>query len=146
MKTQQDYHHHKRYYFPHHFILYPVAGALVGICLYLASKHPAQWLPWTLLGISFAFTTLLSYMMRQHYALMLQNRVVRLEMRLRYYILSQKRFEELEKKLSFKQIAALRFASDAEFIPLIERTLSENLSPDDIKRSIQEWQADKMRV
>ena len=85
-------------------------------------------------------------MVRQHYALGNQNRIVRLEIRLRYYILTGKRFEQIEEQLSFKQIAALRFAADDELGPLIERAISQKLSPEQIKKSIVNWQADNMRV
>jgi hypothetical protein len=85
-------------------------------------------------------------MMRQHYALTVQNRVVRLEMRLRYSQLTNQRFEPIETKLSFGQIAALRFASDEELIDLIQRVVHEDLSPSIIKKSIKQWLPDHMRV
>jgi len=85
-------------------------------------------------------------MLRQHYALTVQNRVVRLEMRLRYYQLTHTRLEDIESKLSFGQIAALRFASDAELPALVDRALQEQLTPDAIKRSIKNWMPDDMRV
>jgi len=88
----------------------------------------------------------LSFMMRQHYALNNQNRIVRLELRFRYYVLTGKRLEPIEQKLSFGQLAALRFASDEELPALIERAVNENLSSDAIKKSIKNWQADNMRV
>lgn len=87
-----------------------------------------------------------SFMMRQHYALIPQNRIIRLEMRLRYFQLYGKRFEPLEAKLRFRQIAALRFASDEELPGLLERTIEENLGPNSIKKLITDWQADHMRV
>lgn len=85
-------------------------------------------------------------MMRQHYALIIQNRLVRVELRLRYYILTQKRLEEMEDRLSIQKIYALRFASDQELVPLIEQTLLHNLTPDQIKKAIQNWLPDTMRV
>jgi len=85
-------------------------------------------------------------MLRQHYALGNQNRIVRLEMRLRYYQLTQKRFEPLEQQLSFSQIAALRFASDEELPDLVLRAVNESLSPNDIKKAIKNWTPDYMRV
>ena len=88
----------------------------------------------------------LALMVRQHYALGNQNRTVRLEMRLRYYILTGKRFEQIEQQLQFKQIAALRFASDEELPALIDKTIQEKLKPDEIKRKIVNWLADEMRV
>lgn len=85
-------------------------------------------------------------MTRQHYALGLQDRLVRQELRLRYYILTGRRLEDIEKQLPFKVIAALRFASDEELEALVARALSERLTPDQVKRSIRSWLPDTMRV
>jgi hypothetical protein len=87
-----------------------------------------------------------SYMLRQHYALGNQNRIIRLELRLRYYQLTHERFEPLEQQLTFGQVAALRFAGDDELPSLVKTTLQNNLSSNDIKKSIKSWQADLMRV
>jgi hypothetical protein len=143
---KQDYSNHIRYYTPHHFIFYPVVGILFLasiICIYIFPDHSMEWVAIALL---FLIAGWLSFMLRQHYALTNQNRIVRLEMRLRYFELTQKRFEPAEARLSFQQIAALRFASDEELISLLEKTINENLSPDTIKRSIKNWQPDLMRV
>jgi hypothetical protein len=88
----------------------------------------------------------LSFMTRQHYALTVQNRVVRLEMRLRYFELTGKRFEPYETELGFDRIAALRFASDPELPDLLVRALSENLSAKAIKQAVKNWVPDNMRV
>ena len=85
-------------------------------------------------------------MLRQHYALVLQNRMVRLEFKQRYFELYQQRSDDVEEKLNFSQIAALRFTYDEEFKLLLEKTLKENISGDDIKKSIKKWRADENRV
>lgn len=85
-------------------------------------------------------------MLRQHYALGNQNRIVRLEFRLRYFELFGKPSKQTEDKLSFNQIAALRFADDEEFKVLLDRSIKENIGGDEIKLSIINWQADDMRV
>ena len=85
-------------------------------------------------------------MLRQHYALGNQNRIVRLEFRVRYFQLLGKTSAEAESNLKFDQIAALRFADDAEFVFLLHRALNENLSGDEIKKAITNWQPDHMRV
>lgn len=143
MRTQ-NYKNHVRYYFPHHFVFYPVVSAGAAISFYFFYLEPS--LAWLGFGGIFILLAWLSFMMRQHYALVNQNRTVRLELRLRYFILAGQRLELVEQKLSFGQLAALRFASDEEFIPLLNRALSENLSPDEIKRSVKNWQEDHMRV
>ena len=85
-------------------------------------------------------------MLRQHYALGNQNRIVRLELRFRYYIITGKRLEPLECRLNFSQLAALRFASDEELPALVERAVKENLGGRQIKKSIRNWLPDHMRV
>lgn len=144
--SQQNYSNHIRFYTPHHFIFYPVMGILGGISLYMAWADDTLRMVYLLLA-AFAFVIAwLSFMLRQHYALGNQNRIVRLEMRLRYYQLTNTRLEQYEDQLSFGQIAALRFASDKELPALLQRALSEQLSPDAIKKSIIDWQADDMRA
>jgi hypothetical protein len=44
------------------------------------------------------------------------------------------------------QIIALRFASGRELIPLMDRAIGEKLSPRQIKKAIQDWQGDTLRV
>lgn len=144
--SKQNYKNHIRYYTPHHFVFYPVMLVLMGVCIYFATQDEANRVVFILMGIiSFAITWL-SFMLRQHYALGNQNRIVRLEMRLRYYQLTHTRLEEYENKLSFSQIAALRFASDKELPALLQRALTEQLSADAIKRAITDWQPDNMRA
>ncbi|WP_221568360.1 DUF6526 family protein [Alkalihalobacillus sp. TS-13] len=53
-------------------------------------------------------------------------------------------YEDL--KLTHKQVIALRFASDEKYLDLVERARSENLSPDEIKKTVQHWRADHHRV
>ena len=77
------------------------------------------------------------------YTVRLQDRVIRLEMHGRLSRLGRDRdFGRLETK----QITALRFASDAELPALLNKTLAENLTPDQIKRAVTNWQADLHRT
>ena len=85
-------------------------------------------------------------MVRQHYAIGLQNRMVRLEFKQRYFELFQLRSDEAESKLTFDQIAALRFAYDDEFKELLYKALHENIKGDEIKKSIKKWRADHHRI
>ena len=66
-------------------------------------------------------------------------------MRLRYFELTGKRLEEIESQLGLGRVCALRFASDAELPALVQRALAENLSADEIKKAVKNWQADDMR-
>lgn len=142
---KQDYHNHPKYYIPHHFIFLPVMGICIGYGIKnIADKN--ERLEWILFTILSACILYLAIMLRQHYALGNQNRIIRLEFRLRYFELFGKPARPIEDKLSFAQIAALRFAPDDEFLILLEKALQENMTADTIKRSIKNWQADHMRV
>ena len=144
--SKQNYHNHKRYYIPHHFIFLPMVSFAMAFAFYKAGTAHARCLPWLLFGVACFFILYLAIMLRQHYALNNQNRIVRMEFRLRYFELSGKSSAEAERKLSFGQIAALRFADDKEFILLLNRAITENLSPNEIKKAVTNWQADHMRV
>ncbi len=145
MKKQQ-YENHIKFYPLHHFVFYPVLLVLIIGSVVGAYRYPERSFEYKALVLIFVLITWLSLMLRQHYALIGQNRTVRLEMRLRYFQLTQQRFEPLEQQLSFGQLAALRFAPDDELLPLISRALAEHLSPTDIKKSITNWLPDDMRV
>ncbi|ULT42478.1 DUF6526 family protein [Niabella defluvii] len=131
----QNYKNHIRYYPPHHFVFYPVALILTLWAGYKTAKAEGELQSvWLFITIILVLVIWISFMLRQHYALTLQNRLVRLEMRHKYSMLTGKDFEPIEDKLSFAQIAALRFASDDELVPLVVKTVKENLSPKAIKK------------
>lgn len=142
----QNYKNHVRFYAPHHFVFYPIMLLLIIVSVRGIWQHPESRAEYILLSALALVITWLSFMTRQHYALTVQNRIVRMEMRWRYHLLTGKRLEELEPQLSFGQIAALRFASDAELPSLTTRAIEEKLSPDAIKQQIVHWVADDMRV
>ncbi|MGJ7031467.1 DUF6526 family protein [Niabella hirudinis] len=144
--ASQRYSNHVRYYTPHHFIFYPAILLLETGAVYNIFHNPALKLVWIFIALLILLIGWLSYMLRQHYALTLQNRVVVQEMRYRYFVLTGKNFEPLEQQLSFSQIAALRFAPDEELLSLIEKTQQEGLRPRFIKQQIRNWRADTARV
>lgn len=146
MSQQQNYNNHIRFYPPHHFVFYPVMLLLMGYCGYKAFEDDGLKEVWVVLGVAFFAVTWLGFMLRQHYALTLQNRIVINELRYRYFVLTGKRLEEIEPLLTEGQLFALRFAPDSEFEGLLNRAVSEKLSADAIKRAIQQWQGDYRRV
>lgn len=143
---KQDYKNHVRIYGPHHLGFLPASIAFTIATAVKAGKSRRNGLLWgAVSGLGF-LTTYLGIMTRQHYALTLQDRIVRLEMRLRYYQLTGNRLEPLEEAMGFKRIAALRFASDEQLTSLIDRVFAEGIDAEEIKRAITNWQADDMRV
>jgi hypothetical protein len=142
----QNYKNHIRYYPAHHFIFYPFALILIAFGIYRVVKNDADKNLWIAVLCVSVLMTSLSFMMRQHYALNNQNRIVRLELRFRYFEITGKRLEPFERQLNINQLAALRFASDEELEALVARSANENLSPDEIKKTIKNWLPDHMRV
>ena len=80
------------------------------------------------------------------YITRLQDRIIRLEMRVRGAALLNQQQQEMLTRLTPKQVAALRFASDAELGTLLERAVREQLKPADIKRAMQTWLPDLDRT
>jgi hypothetical protein len=117
---------------------------VIGIVNYFSDDE--NKLVWKLFSILSFCLFYLAIMLRQHYALGNQDRIVRLEFRLRYFELFNKRSKQIEEVLSFLQIAALRYADDHQFGNLIERAVKEKLSSKEILKSIQNWQTDTMRL
>ena len=141
----QSYLNHIRFYSPHHFVYYPVLILFLVASIYFAITSANQLL-WAFIAVVFVFLFCLAFMLRQHYALILQNRIVKLELRYRYFVLTGNRLETIEYKFTDDQLYALRFASDVEFLPLMDRALKENISGDDIKKAIVNWKGDYCRV
>lgn len=80
------------------------------------------------------------------YAVKNQDRIIRLEMRLRLREVLPPELQDRINELTASQMAALRFASDEELTALTRRALDEHLKSGDIKRAVQHWQPDYMRV
>ena len=142
----QNYSNYKKYYAPHHFVFLPLMGFLIVLGAWQAFHHEEKRLEWSLFSVLSFCILYLALMLRQHYALGNQNRIVRLEFRLRYYRLFARPAEEIESRLSFGQIAALRFADDMQFPELLNAALEKGMSAEEIKKSVANWQADDMRV
>ncbi|MBG6110054.1 hypothetical protein IWX84_000919 [Flavobacterium sp. CG_9.10] len=141
----QSYKNHIRYYPPHHFVYYPIIMTFLAFSVYFSCTTEDK-LIWNFISGIFIVLFCLAFMLRQHYALTLQNRIVRLELRYRYFTITGKKFEDLEHRLNDDQLFALRFAPDEELVPLTERAVNENLSGKAIKKAIVNWKGDFDRV
>lgn len=72
-----------------------------------------------------------------------QDRAIRAEENLRHFVLTGKL---LDSRLTPKQIVALRFAGDEEFVALARDASEKGMVPDEIKRAIRQWRPDTYRV
>ena len=118
-----------------------VALALVGFFMrWRAGDRQAI----SLIELSGAVIVLL--LISRRYTTRLQDRIIKLEMRVRTTPLLTPDQQRLFAQLNNKQIAAVRFASDAELPALLERAARENLPPKEIKRAIKTWTPDLDRT
>jgi hypothetical protein len=134
----------------HHFVLMPAALILAGygIRRYLGvsgedSEMSRLW--FTVMALAVVGLGVL-VMLRQHYALQLQDRLIRLEVRQRYFEVTGQSLRPLENQLQLSQILALRFAGDAELAELTQAAIREKLSSKDIQARIRDFHFDHLRV
>ena len=142
---EQNYSNHKKYVPGYHFITFSIIFiililSVISVFQAVSGKTDLLYLVMFLL-ISVSFLSLFLY--ARAFALKAQDRAIRAEENLRHFILTGKPFDP---KISIAQILALRFSADADFAELTKKAVSENLNPDDIKRSIKNWKADNYRV
>ena len=134
----------------HHFVLTPLALLMAGYTILRYTTVAGDDYQIARLWFSVAVLAVIGLgtlvLMRQHYALKLQDRIIRLEVRQRYFEVSGQRFAALEKQLSLKQIISLRLAGDAELPALAQTAAAGNLSPKDIQARITDFQFDALRV
>ncbi len=128
---------------PFHYFVLPVLAITWIVSLVVCVRHPGFLHFWIVI---FNTAIIVAVIRSRQYALKVQDRVIRLEERLRLATLLPDSMRPQITKLSEGQFIALRFASDAEIPALVERTLSANLKPTDIKKAIQNWRPDYWRV
>lgn len=144
----QNYKNHTRTFAVHNFVLIPLALIffLWTVADLIHSIMGGSDLKYSLYHLSAATLLLLLPFVARYYGLKNQDRIIRLEMRFRYFELTGKSFKEKESRLRLSQIIALRFASDGEFLPLMEKAIKEDMKAKDIKMAIKDWQEDNRRV
>jgi hypothetical protein len=141
----QTYANHTRLVAAFHFVLLPLTfltfiGSLVN--LYESwGDHQRLYSAALLVAVSLAL--MMISLLARIFALKAQDRAIRAEENLRHFVLAGKL---LPAALSIRQIIALRFAPDAEFVPLVQRAAAENMAPDAIKRAVKQWKPDTYRV
>jgi hypothetical protein len=140
----QSYAHHTRWDPAFHFFVLPMfAIAVITLIVHVAMHHRNLH---GLLMVVFALAVLTAVFKIRLYPLKVQDRVIRLEERLRMNILLPEALRSRMPELTESQLIALRFASDGELPGLVQKTLSERLSPGDIKKAIKTWRADDWRI
>jgi hypothetical protein len=139
----QNYSNHVRIHPLFHYLILPASLLLIPVSVINLVMNFSFGS--AILVIAALLLQLLAFLTRL-YAKKNQDRIILTEMRLRYYLLTGDSFSTVEKRLSFGQIAALRFASDEELVSMAKDAASLGLSSESIKKNIQYWNPDNMRV
>lgn len=140
----QSYASHRRTVPLFHLFAFPIIALNALASIYYLARHPSLGNAWIVV-VSFALVAALWSIRTM--ATTAQDRVIRLEMQLRLARLLGPRAPDALSRLSVDQLIALRFASDEELPTLVDRCLAGELaSKDAVKRAIQRWQPDWLRV
>jgi hypothetical protein len=143
----QVYATHRRWDPWYHFFAFSVVSIslLVALWTFLRSLSGAFSISaaWNVL----VWTAVIALTLRiRSYPLKLQDRIIRLEERLRLATLLDEPLKARIGELDVRQLVGLRFASDAEVPGLVKVALDEKLSGEEIKKRIQTWRPDTLRV
>src|ERR1039458_5734559 len=144
MQTQ-NYANHRQTVPVFHFVLFPLLVlTLIGACvnLYDSWGDPIRVYSASLIVV-LTFCVLILLFLCRVFALKAQDRAIRAEENLRHFALTGKL---LDLRLTLRQIIALRFASDDEFVSLAKAAAEKNLAADAIKKAVGKWRADTYRV
>ena len=142
----QTYANHRRYFPLYHYFALPVLLLNVVMTVVYAFRHPAS-LKWNVWQIVVAVALAAGIIAARTSALIVQNRVIRLEQRARLLLILPENLRSRIAELSIGHLVGLRFASDAEVPALVERCLSGDLQrAEEVKRAITNWQPDFLRA
>ena len=140
----QYLHNHRRWNPLYHFIALPIFLLNFGVATWQAVGDHGVWNLWQFV-VSLGFVA--GLLAARGMALVVQDRIIRLEMRLRLREVLPAALAPRAGQLTKRQLVALRFAGDAELPALVERCLKgELVSRRAIKREVRDWQADWLRV
>jgi hypothetical protein len=142
-RKKQTYKNHVHLVPLYHFLTFSAMLILIAGAVYnLITCTTDQVLPSSLL-LLLVFTLISVSFHTRSFALKVQDRAIRAEENFRYFVLTG---NPLPRSLTLYQIIALRFASDEEFVSLVERALREDLTPKQIKKAVKNWKADYHRA
>ena|SRR2546423_727358 len=140
----QTYATHRRLFPIFHYVALPILIANVAVAVAHAIRRPSAWNAW-LIVVSLALVT--GLVASRASTLMVQNRLIALEMRLRLAATLPPDLRARIPELRLRQLIGLRFAGDEELPILVERCLRGELPTSDaIKREIHDWRPDFLRA
>src|ERR1035437_1809880 len=142
-QSPQNLSNHTRLDPPFHFFILPVFAISLIVTIVHLVRRPSVHSAWLVVFMIAAIAAIFKIRL---YALRVQDRVIRLEERLRLATLLDPALRPRIAELTEAQLVGLRFASDAELPALAARALNENLAAPEIKKAVQQWRPDYLRV
>ncbi len=140
----QTYANHRRIFPLYHLFALPILALNVAVAIADFLDAPSVHAAWWVL-VSMALVAALLTLRAS--TLIVQNRLVGLEMRLRLTAILPNDLRPHIGDLTLRQIIGLRFASDGEMADLVRRCIAGELATaDDIKRQIKDWRPDIVRA
>jgi len=140
----QEYTNHRRIFPLYHYVALPILVANLGVVVAHLIKRPSLWNGWL---VVLSVGLVCGLVAGRWSALMVQNRLIALEMRLRLAAALPAELRARIPELRMRQLIGLRFAGDDELTGLVERCLHGELeTADAVKRAIREWRPDFIRA
>ena len=143
-RTPQSYANHRRVFPLYHLFALPILIAHVVVAMVVSVRHPSLWNLWL---VVVAIGIVGGMVANRASTLIVQNRVIGLEMRLRLATILPVELCQRIPELHLKQLVGLRYASDDELVGLVERCLRGELATADaVKREVRHWRPDYVRA
>jgi hypothetical protein len=142
--AEQTYANHARLFPPYHYFVLPVLALNVLWALWQVVRAPSLVTLWGVV-VAAALATLAT--VARVMVLVVQDRVIRLEMRLRLREVLPPDLQSRIQEIGRAQLVGLRFASDAELPDLVRQVLAGSLKTSaDIKKAVRQWRPDELRA
>ena len=142
--TAQSYANHRRVFPLYHLFALPILLANVVVMMAVSVRHPSLWNLWL---VVVAIGLVGGMVANRASTLIVQNRVIGLEMRLRLATILPVELCQRIPELHIKQLVGLRYAGDDELVGLVERCLrGELVTADAVKREVRHWRPDYVRA
>ena len=142
--TPQSYASHRRFFSLYHYVALPILLANVVVTTIIVVRQPSLGTAWS---VVVAVALVVGLVASRTSSLIVQNRVIGLEMRLRLATVLPVELCKRIPELHLKQLIGLRYAGDAELPGLVERCLRGELqTADAVKRAVQNWRPDFVRA
>jgi hypothetical protein len=142
--TAQGYANHRRVFPLYQLFALPILLANVVVMMVVSVRHPSLWNLWL---VVVAIGLVGGMVANRASTLIVQNRVIGLEMRLRLATILPVELCQRIPELHIKQLVGLRYAGDDELVGLVERCLrGELVTADAVKREVRHWRPDYVRA